>query len=166
MLSLVLETAYIFAETLLREFTYNSLDFGEKLVTLPAGFFWTKLRVDTNVVRLHSSLCELGHLHHFPIRLFRIDTSKEVVFAGRWLLSCLFACKTYRFTLCLVRLWTLTPESVKGFKERTVWLALIELSVEEASSGLLYLIVLTTWILERRFLRHTAWCTSLVSWMR
>ena len=120
MLSLVLETAYIFAETLLREFTYNSLMFREKFVTLPTGFFWTKLRVDTNVVRLHSSLCELGHLHHFPIRLFRIDTSEEVVFAGGRLLSCLFTSKTYRFTFSLVGLWALTPESIKSFEERTV----------------------------------------------
>ena len=120
MLSLVLETAYVFAETLLGELTYYSLVFREKLVALPARFFWAKLRVDTNVVRLHSSLCELGHLHHFPIRLFRINTCKEVVFAGGWLLSCLFACKTYRFTFRLFRLWTFTPESVKSFEERTV----------------------------------------------
>ena len=144
MLSLVLETAYIFAETLLGEFTHNSLDFGEKLVTLPAGFFWAKLRVDTHVVRLHSSLCELGHLHHFPIRLFRINTCKEVVFAGCWLLSCLFASKTYRFTFRLVSLWTFAPESVESFEEGAVRLALIELSVKEASTRLLCLIVLTT----------------------
>ena len=165
MLSLILEAAYVFAETLLGKFTYNSLVFREKFVTLPARFFWTKLRVDTNVVRLHSSLCELGHLHHFPISIFRIDTSKEVVFARSWFLSCLFACKTYRFTFPLVRLWTFTPESVKSFEERTVWLTLIELSVEEASTRLLCLIVLSSWILERRFLRHTAWDTSLISWM-
>ena len=165
MLSLVLETAYIFTETLLREFTYNGLDFGEKFVTLPARFFWTKLRVDTDVVRLHPSICELGHLHHFPIRLFRIDTCKEVVFAGCWLLGCLFASKTYRFTFRLVWLWSFSPESVQSFEERAVWLALIELSIEEASTRLLCLIVLTTRILERRFLRYTAWNTSLVPWM-